>query len=282
MRRFLGKFLLCPTHPQKPPIPATLHATLRINKILYNPRRYEEAEPEVEVFGQALNSGFDMTQERRKDIYDLPKSPTGRISMNPLSQPIIIVMASFAFWLALGAKVLDSAEPNQLEVKGTYIHPYYSMGFPEEVSQFRRINITQFDTHGYDLGVDYVLLALGAEVHISVYVYPVKDSQGSPDDVVERHFVQVKSELTRVHPGARMISEGEASLSLAPDAAGKGKRAVFSYEGVRLKRRQQLRSELCLFLRGPWFVKYRMTYPETQSDAVELHIKSYMNAVPAR
>ena len=56
MRRFLGKFLLCPTHPQKPPIPATLHATLRINKILYNPRRYEEAEPEVEVFGQALNS----------------------------------------------------------------------------------------------------------------------------------------------------------------------------------------------------------------------------------
>jgi len=54
VRRFLGKFLLCPTHPQKPPIPATLHANLRINKILYNPRRYEEAEPEVEVFGQAL------------------------------------------------------------------------------------------------------------------------------------------------------------------------------------------------------------------------------------
>lgn len=63
MRRFLGKFLLCPTHPQKPPIPATLHATLRINKILYNPRRYEEAEPEVEVFGQALASNCSISDK---------------------------------------------------------------------------------------------------------------------------------------------------------------------------------------------------------------------------
>ena len=66
MRRFLGKFLLCPTHPQKPPIPATLHANLRINKILHNPRRYGEAEPEVEVFGQALVSQNAHASQRGK------------------------------------------------------------------------------------------------------------------------------------------------------------------------------------------------------------------------
>ena len=70
MRRFLGKFVLCPTHPQKPPIPATLHANLRINKILYNPRRYGEAEPEVEVFGQALVKRIDEHNARYIDRFD--------------------------------------------------------------------------------------------------------------------------------------------------------------------------------------------------------------------
>jgi outer membrane protein assembly factor BamB len=54
--RFLGNFLLCPAHSQKTAIPATLHAILRINKTLVTPRRYPNAEPDVDVFGQALAS----------------------------------------------------------------------------------------------------------------------------------------------------------------------------------------------------------------------------------
>jgi len=54
VRRFSAQFLHCPSKSANTAIPATLHANLRINKTLLNPRRYGDAEAEVEVFGQAL------------------------------------------------------------------------------------------------------------------------------------------------------------------------------------------------------------------------------------
>ena len=53
--KIAGTIPLCPTHRQKTANPATLLTNLRIDKTLLTPRRYGDAEAEVEVFDPALS-----------------------------------------------------------------------------------------------------------------------------------------------------------------------------------------------------------------------------------
>ncbi len=81
MRRFLGKSLLCPTHSQKTPFPATLHAILRVNKTPQNSRRCEGTAALDWVLDQTLVSLKDfLTLKQRVDhyLYDHPDVPPPR------------------------------------------------------------------------------------------------------------------------------------------------------------------------------------------------------------
>jgi hypothetical protein len=172
---------------------------------------------------------------------------------------------------------LYAAELKRIEIKGVYEHPLSKISFPERVGQFNRGGIIQFDSIGANVGVGYSLVALGAEVLITAYVYPVEAPQASPSVVLENQFVAEKAAIMRSHGIERLLSEADVSLSW--NVEPKGKLASFSFEEAFLKRTQPVRSELYLFIVKKYFLKYRITYPEKQSEEVKPHIEQFLDEV---
>lgn len=109
---------------------------------------------------------------------------------------------------------------------------------------------------------------------------------GSPPDVVaaahalvrQGRFQRVKQEILQAHPGARLISEEETTLTQAGQRH-KGMKAAVAFEDMFAHRFQPVRSYVSLFDDGKWAIKYRITYPNDSHDVVPEAINEFMNAL---
>jgi hypothetical protein len=181
--------------------------------------------------------------------------------------------------LALPALVAAAAGPPSqkgeqavdLEVAGPWAHPS-GMTFPERAAGFRRVAVTRFPGGEDNFGVSYVLAEGSVTLAtVTAYVYP------NPGLPLDDHFSQVVADVSDSHavpPRSR-----ESTAIAQADGMANGRSASWAYREAFGQREQDLESRALLFARGPWFVKYRVTFPASRRGRVEVEIDDLLRAL---
>lgn len=164
-------------------------------------------------------------------------------------------------------------------------HPPTGMTFPYQIHSFSRTAVIRYDPAGEDMSFayNYFRFAAWTDVVITFYIYPASkyteaSSAASPDDLETRAYEAAKASVLGVHPDARTIEEGEFAFRMNRKMET-GKRAVFRYAHRFGLSRQDLQSELILFVRGEYALKYRITYPARSASAHEEKIEEFMKSL---
>ncbi len=199
-----------------------------------------------------------------------------------------IAVAIMLVVLSAGCPTVQSIQPNQIIVEGAYTHSGSKMVFPVYAGLLQRVRITQYAPAEQDVGVGYNLADAGAPVAATVYVYPAPrlTAIGSSPAMVEEartrlfreHWEGTKSGILRVHPDATTVSDEEFVLTTAGQAR-MGRKATFALAYTFGEHRQDSLSELYLFQKGPWLIKYRITFPKTIQDEVRPVITDFFKAL---
>lgn len=154
-----------------------------------------------------------------------------------------------------------------------FVHPSSGMTFPAAVGEFNRSTILRHGIVDPEVSVAYdlVSVALTVSAVIDINPAPSLDTTGLPagmaalarENLTHQEYGASMREIMGSHPGAQLIQEGEYTL---PQRANPfpGKMAVFEYEDVFLRQRQQLRSHLYIFCFAgdDWTIRYQFTYPK--------------------
>lgn len=180
------------------------------------------------------------------------------------------------------------AGPDTLEISGPFSHIPSGMKFPQAVENFKRSIIKRYDVEGTDVSVGYDLYQESKVIAATVYVYPSPSivSIGSSSHIVKtaqetlclKEFDVRKWEISRAHPGAKLIQEKDVSSPVGRLGLP-GKSAIFEYEDLFAGVRQSLlaRVDLYCYVAGKWNVKYRFSYPATFNAMQDLSIfKEYL------
>jgi len=176
-----------------------------------------------------------------------------------------------------------------IAVQGTYIHHESGMQFPGTVQSFQRINARSYSDSGQDdVGIGYKSVLRYVPITVTVYVYPVpsiyRDESASSQVADPERFLMDNSlsDITRVilslHKDTVMLKKQTFTLQQNGRMIN-GRKALFQYKQPVAGAEQDVLSELYLFRSGPWFVKYRATYPRTVQNFAQDHIVDFMKSL---
>lgn len=160
--------------------------------------------------------------------------------------------------------------PGQREIvaDGPFVHASSGAVFPMALGGCPRGSILAYSAGEDDVGASYQSLRPDARLMTTVYVYP--RSLRPPRDL-KRHLAEVVREVQQYHAGAKVGEIQDFTLDLA-QAPGMGATVSFAYE-TRIGLQNELaESRAILFESGDWFIKFRMTYPKAEHEAVEAMI----------
>ncbi len=134
---------------------------------------------------------------------------------------ISVVLISLPLFSCTNTNPQYLAQPESIQVTGTYTHVSSGIMFPQTVGNFHRNDVIRFDTQGLDVGASYADPT--RPIAIDVYVYPAPSlvNIGSSPEVVEsarsllfqREFANQKQVILEYHDGAKLIEEADFSLS---------------------------------------------------------------------
>lgn len=153
-------------------------------------------------------------------------------------------------------------------------HPASGMRFPVEVEGFQRDGMSRYDKRGEDVSVGYHRLDAQMALTATVYIYPSERYGGDLD----RQFDEARDAVLRNRKGAELIGQGEMRL-FQRGTYHNGRRAHFLVKDPTGERPLVV-SHLFLFMHGPWFIKYRATFPADQHEACDDALLRFMAALP--
>jgi hypothetical protein len=177
----------------------------------------------------------------------------------------------------LGAKTGAAAGESgfvQGDVPEVIVHRHSGFRFPQAAGDYVGVSPTQYDDKGLDVSVGYnntKLLGLA----VTVYVYPCPGG----DAGFAGQYDQCKAEVRAAHQKVQVLSD-EALESAPNGVRSRGGKAVFSFEddlgGVRLSSV----SELWLFSRKGFLIKFRATYPDAMKAQAESSVVGLIKSLP--
>lgn len=161
--------------------------------------------------------------------------------------------------LVVGCQNLTPSGAIRIHAQGTYQHSLSALDFPEEVGDFRRVVINQYDRFGENLGVGYNYNDPFVAVIFTVFVYRPMVLQSGRNASLEEQFEKERENILLAHRGGIETRSG-------PAANGEGFLAEYQYEDWFGFRRQPVVSWLSLFQQEGWIIKYRLTYPAAREE----------------
>lgn len=142
------------------------------------------------------------------------------------------------------------------------------MNFPARTGAFERGGITQFDEHGNDVGVQYVLRTGESRTTVTVFVY-LRGTQTITDSAFTEEMASVAAAARGAFSEMTMGVEHPLPTGWSP-SADRGRL-------LRFRDRETRRVSLVVLLsRGSWFVRYRATYPLSLEDVTEAELPKLM------
>lgn len=170
-------------------------------------------------------------------------------------------------------------EPVFIEIpgKGDYTHVASGMKFPPEVGSFDRTRLRSYDADMKNISAEYEMKSFGFKsAVIRVYIYPVSVVSPGIEVGLEEHFEQLKDTLLDIYPDAGDIAEGTIKIG-QPWGPETGMAFLFDHKSKKLFKNKLCRSRAHLFEHGPWFIKYRVTYPKKNHDRVDDKIDEFLH-----
>ena len=137
--------------------------------------------------------------------------------------------------------------------------------FPQRVGFFVRKGAVRTDEAG-DPVATYLA---GSLAFATVYYYRTRGQ------TLEREYSNCKKEVNVYSPGARLISDSEATIS-----GRRAKRAIFDVRKGPLAIAGPAKSQLIIFLAADRFLKFRITYPVAHAERAEKEIDLFLRSFP--
>ena len=167
----------------------------------------------------------------------------------------------------------SSAPPNG------YLHEPSGRLFPDQTGLFLRGDVTHHDGRGFDTSVGYETMMIAPLIVLTAYVYPTPGMRRPADRTFAQHYAQVQAVVLRAHPDAERVLEEETSLE-DRGATLAGRRAVFRFALSGPQGEERHLSEVYLFARGRWFLKYRATYLEDHAATCAVALRAFFHGLP--
>lgn len=168
----------------------------------------------------------------------------------------------------------STAEDPPSQLTPDLAHAASGMRFPVEVEGFQRDGMSRYDQRGDDVSVGYHRLDAQMALTATVYIYPTVHYGGDLD----RQFGEARDAVLRNRKGAELIGQGEMRL-FQRGTYHNGRRAHFLVKDPTGERPLVV-SHLFMFMHGPWFIKYRATFPAEQHEACDDALLRFMAALP--
>ena len=131
------------------------------------------------------------------------------------------------------------------------VHRASKFTFPAKFGPFQRALPQQYDAAGQDFSIAYDSLL--PPVSVTVFVYPAA-GRNLEDELARR-----QNEITTIHPDARLLAHGPATLSPSHERALS---ASYRYRAIFGDVSQPVLSGVLIARHGDRFVAYRVVYPE--------------------
>lgn len=150
-----------------------------------------------------------------------------------------------------------------------YVHTFTGFSFPIKVADFARTKVTPLNAENSDIEVDYDNNPRTA--HVSVYVYPASEMQ------LHEHYLAWCAEVSKANPTAKLLQETPLTLRKS-GVDYHGYSASFSLRAKLVgDKAQDLLSKLLLFRRGAYDILYRISYVQSDKDAAEKQIDTFLD-----
>ncbi len=152
-------------------------------------------------------------------------------------------------------------------------HAPSGMRFPIQVEGFQRDGMAKYDDQGDDVSVGYHRLDEQMAMMATVYIYPTHRYGG-----MDSQFGEARDAVLRNRKGSELLAEGDMQIFQRGEYRT-GRRAHFLVRDPKGDRPLVV-SHLFLFEYGPWFIKYRATFPADQHEACDEALLKFMSALP--
>jgi hypothetical protein len=188
----------------------------------------------------------------------------------------------------------DTNAPAARTNSSAFVHESTRFSFPDAVENFRRVDIHKYDKEGRDMGVGYNSpLPIAATVYVypgpkDFSVLPALKSKDMSEALLNQHFKLCKQDITRNHPEAKFLGEGNCTITQGKNKF-EGRKATYSFDYKFGPQAVESISELYVFLLEPGvkflatdrhFVKYRVTYPAAMKSEAESETSAFMAKLP--
>ena len=141
-------------------------------------------------------------------------------------------------------------------------------GFPVTVGDFQRVLVLSYQPSERDYSVGYSWTDRDRPTASTIYIYAADEFQPETAQELEAHFRDTIATLAYQHPGAALLQETKAQVRQG-DLVIDGWRAVLTLEAEFAGARRTLGSEIYLFKRDGYFVKFRHSYPLEDRERVQ-------------
>ena len=151
-------------------------------------------------------------------------------------------------------------------------------GFPAQVGRFQRVGVLSYPPSERDFSVAYNITDPRFPVSSTIYIFAAEEIRPASSRSLETHFSDTIGTIVYFHRDAELLDNGPARLRQG-GVPVEGLRAVLAYEETFAGSRRRLGSELYLFRRGAYFVKFRHSYPLENRQSVQPELIRLMEAL---
>lgn len=158
------------------------------------------------------------------------------------------------------------AGPGEREIvaDGPFVHSPSGAVFPSTLGGCPRGAITAYSGGQDDVGTTYLSVRPGVRLLTTVYVYP--RSLRPPSDL-QGHIDEVIREIEEYHSDAKVGETRQFTIDSSKSPLS-GLVVSFEYSTRLGFQNEMVTSFAYLFVRGDWFVKFRMTCPQSEVSGV--------------
>ncbi|MBN2684697.1 MAG: hypothetical protein JXR40_05415 [Pontiellaceae bacterium] len=188
-------------------------------------------------------------------------------------------------WLLVVLTGCKSLEPIQSGANDASIHSYSQVVYPPNLGAFSRGQLNLYDAEGKDVSYGYNLMSRDDHVAVTIYSYPAPKlvSIGSRKSVVlnakrllfnQQSSAEIQDILNYNRPAE--LVESRAVENRMGTSEIDGLYAQFRYQEILGMTRNNVLSELYLFQKDKWLIKYRITYPAVIEEKAKKLIETLM------
>jgi hypothetical protein len=220
-----------------------------------------------------LPQGFEQTVPSPSEkFYPAPDTPYFIITLIEPADDSMIAIGTRWFMpvIRLPSRYTSDEDP--------YIHRLSGMKFPMNIGNFKRSEVSFYDDTEKNMSVGYLAGSNDSgKTVITVYLYPATDAVWNKPMNLEQGFEEMVSSINEYFQN-KIENVSKKNIEIKQNGKTYRGNALFFEIGDPLGNKR-LMSRAYLFLHKNYFIKYRITYPKANHNAVAADIENFVESL---